>query len=481
MGASTLFLPSLFGRGGRARAGPNSPPPRLVIVHSSHGQFYNNWRMRAGAPNVPDFGPMDWEVSLGPLAQTDFSPTLAPFYALRNQMLIVDGIAMHTSYTDPLDANGHQTGTLNSLTGARMKSTTDNTSTAASIDQIVAAQIARTGSLRSVEMQTAGGSDDNYLGCIRDAMGNPILPEGDSVALYNRMFPASTAPSSGPPTDAQLFAAARSAAVGLQMSEFGSLAQKMSGADQQKLQAHQDLLSDLKAQLSGSLAGSTQCTYPATPTEDDSSTTADFNEKVLLTANALLCDITRVVTIQHGGPQLAEIGEPPGDFHQQYAHHCEDGLQIRCCALDATVPTDPTAQRVATEYHTFDANLVAGLASALQQLPESDGSTVLDNTIIVWCGELATGSHDYAIWPVVILGGSALGLKLGRNVYYGQNVPTSSGNAGGPTMLGPPHNKLWVSVANALGVSLNQVGLASVSRNGNTIDCTGPLPRITST
>ena len=141
---------------------------------------------------------------------------------------------------------------------------------------------------------------------------------------------------------------------------------------------------------------------------------------------------------------------------------------------------NPKLRNTATKFHAFSAKMVADLAGIMDATMESDGTTLLDNTLLVWSSVLATGGHDYAYWPVVTLGGSAMGFRNGRVVYYGQNVPTTSGNQGGAKTLGPGHNHLLVSIAQSFGLDVNQVGNASVKspRTGDTVDLTGPLPRL---
>ncbi|MDB5216901.1 MAG: hypothetical protein JWO86_4828, partial [Myxococcaceae bacterium] len=55
----------------------------------------------------------------------------------------------------------------------------------------------------------------------------------------------------------------------------------------------------------------------------------------------------------------------------------------------------------------WHAEQVAHLALALDALPSSNGRTVLDDTLIVWSNELATGQHGLDDIPVTLVGGAA--------------------------------------------------------------------------
>jgi hypothetical protein len=293
--------------------------------------------------------------------------------------------------------------------------------------------------------------------------------------IWKRLFGNLATTPPGPPSDDDLFAAARSQAVGVARGEHDLLSKLLSGDDRKKLETHRDLMSDLAAKLG--VVTPTSCSPPKSPGSPMLGTKDDFHLKAQLVAAAFSCDATRVVTIQHGGPSLAELGEPAGDFHQDYAHHCDDGT-LTACGPSSGQP-NAKALDVATKYHTFDAGLVADLANLLGGMTESDGSSVLDNTVIVWCGELANGGHGYATWPVVLLGGGALGLKPGRVAYYGQTIATACPYAP-ETKLGPAHNRLWISIANALGLPIKEFGRTQVAASkGGMIDCTGALAGLT--
>ena len=78
----------------------------------------------------------------------------------------------------------------------------------------------------------------------------------------------------------------------------------------------------------------------------------------------------------------------------------------------------------------------------LDAIPEGDG-TVLDNTIIVWCSEVSAGNtHSHNEMPFLIAGGGAGRLKMGRYLQYD----------------GVAHNKLLVSILNALDVPVDSFG-----------------------
>jgi len=90
----------------------------------------------------------------------------------------------------------------------------------------------------------------------------------------------------------------------------------------------------------------------------------------------------------------------------------------------------------------------------LRATKEADGSSMLDNTLMLWGNELGAGnSHTYKDIPWLLAGGAGGALKMGRYMQYSDQ----------------PHNNLLVSVCNAMGFDdVSTFGIPGV--------CTGPLP-----
>ena len=80
-------------------------------------------------------------------------------------------------------------------------------------------------------------------------------------------------------------------------------------------------------------------------------------------------------------------------------------------------------------------------------------------------------------WPIVLAGGTAFFTKPGRYIRWAQNNIIKG--TWGDEPQGPPHNRLLVSIARAMGVDINQVGEASVTLKGDgLLSCTGELDRL---
>jgi hypothetical protein len=112
-------------------------------------------------------------------------------------------------------------------------------------------------------------------------------------------------------------------------------------------------------------------------------------------ALALSCQLTRIVTFQfgHGGEKwYFRWLDIKKNSHDDIAH--------RDNGQDPTVTKDLLAMNV------WYAQMVARLVKALDALPDGDG-TVLDNSLVVWGNEIATGPHGMADIPIVLMGKAA--------------------------------------------------------------------------
>jgi hypothetical protein len=114
-------------------------------------------------------------------------------------------------------------------------------------------------------------------------------------------------------------------------------------------------------------------------------------------AAAMGCGLARVGSLQlgyGGGKWMFGWEGINQNMHDELAHRD---------TTDEGVDPDVTAKLVTI--NRYYASVVARLASALAAIPESDGSTALDHTLIVWGNELGRGDHSLENMPVVLVGG----------------------------------------------------------------------------
>jgi hypothetical protein len=307
-----------------------------------------------------------------------------------------------------------------------------------------------------------------------------------------------------PTTDpaAQRRQARRSGMFGLLQQEFGGLG-KLSRADRQKLDAHQTLVRDLEGRLQ--LQGSAVCSRPVDPRtvmNSDSGEggcdlacydsgnlplnpplrigweaqqqrnwelTAQLHTE--LTVAALACDLTRVVSLAveyqpdqgNGLDAAARTATGASDWHDLVHRMNETGASFDPTSAQARAGIPIVERMVQSELR-----VLTGLLNRLDSVPEGDG-TLLDHTVVLVCGQIGYGSHALDNLPWYVVGGQ---WAWATNRYYDYDVRVGGSMADLPTMIertnrdgynylqprGVAHNRLFVSLANAMGVTTNTFG-----------------------
>jgi hypothetical protein len=166
---------------------------------------------------------------------------------------------------------------------------------------------------------------------------------------------------------------------------------------------------------------------------------------------ALACDLTRMITISATEIPGSHIGYTPGmegtlDLHDLIHKTAENG-ELR---------TSDSARAPVVAYHQMHNRQFASFLDMLAATPESDGTSLLHNTIVLWAGHLGSGSHDLHQLPWIIAGQGGGFVRTGRFVDYLAD--------GGEQQ---PHNNLFLSLAHYMGVECDTFGNPEV--------CTGEL------
>ena len=192
-----------------------------------------------------------------------------------------------------------------------------------------------------------------------------------------------------------------------------------------------------------------------------------FDTFAELIGAAFSCDITRVVTLSLGEMPTADFGwdHMTDDVHKGLAHGIYDNAD---------------KHQAMTDFLTRHAEHVARLVTLLEQLPDGDGGSIMDNTLIVWGSELADGWHGYEHYCPVLIGGG-WSFNTGRYLYWPHETPIEVlARDGYASVCGIPHQRMLVSVAQAMGLEIDHVGIEHVQgQTGHLVSCRGPLDSLT--
>lgn len=457
LGAGSLFLPSLLGRRGPhvPAAAQDMAPQRFILFWTAHGTVRPNWKL-----NHPGLvAGRDSEIDLTAVTEEEMSPILRPLHRHRAKLNIIEGLAQTSTIAD-VPTNNHEAARAHLLTGARYRLEDYARAAAPSIDQLIAAGIRRDDRFRSLEYGTAS---------IVSGGGGSIIPaQRRSNQAFDQLFPAG---STGDETSVDdLVRARRGSVLDLANDEYDRLSRRLSGEDRRKLELHRDMIADLESQVRSTAMISCEA-----PVLDDAQL---FQQFARLTAAAVACDLSRVVSLTWGQLDTVEFGAPAVlDVHENYAHQAIEDAPAGESASARAARDD--ANHWMSEYNLHHAEQFAFLLDLLDSIPEGDG-TVLDNSCVLWLTELATGTHDLEDIPVVMAGGAGGEFRTGRYLRYAQNRPMPATPWGTTNTIGPAHSKLLVSIAQAFGLPLDALPFSSsTAQTGGALDWSGPLEGLT--
>lgn len=407
-----------------------SAPKRFIVFFTGLGTVKPRW------------------VPTGTETNFTLSDILSPLNPFKDRLLVLEGIDMKSAYSGPGDP--HQAGIGQALTGTELEEGTlfpyaCNPSKMVgwgggiSVDQYLAKLIGQNTKLGSLELgvqvqYSNVSSRLSYLGA-----GQPVPPDDDPWSVYQRLF-------TDLQTDPEVLKkrqANRHKVIDAIKPDYDGLVKKLGSDDKQKVDAHLAAIEDIENRLDaqGVLGGN--CQLPGMPSpagiyENDNFPLIGKLQLDLL-ATALACDLTRVATVQwssvvQGGKVFKWLG-------QSKTHH----------DLSHSTLLDPQNEQDLVDIGNWYAQQLAYFMAKLDAIPEGDGS-VLDNTLILWCSDIAEGqSHERKDMPYVLAGGAGGAVKMGRYLKFN----------------GDPHNNLLVSVCNAMDVP--------VKTFGNPEFCSGPL------
>jgi hypothetical protein len=233
---------------------------------------------------------------------------------------------------------------------------------------------------------------------------------------------------------------------------------RLSSADRAALDRHMQFIDDIERELAQGFAAG--CVKPEEPPFYDMgypwqevSSIADFERVVELLVDmavaAIRCDMTRIVTFQAQMGVTDASGTPVNSYHNSddvagdwhdFAHDAEAE------PLDHAHIVSLNRWVVTKVFKRFIEQL---------DVEEAFGQTYLDNSLVYWGGELAM-NHYVMGMPTILAGGAGGTLETGHYVDY-TDLDGSYANAGtmpwGVLIPGLPHNRLLVTILQAMGLS----------------------------
>ena len=424
--AALPLLDAMFPGRARAAGGPAPAyPRRFVVFFSSCGTIASSW--------APTGGERDFQLS----------PILAPLEPFRDDIVVIQGVDQQGGGAGA----GHQAGMGGVLTGNGLNpgpfgaggGNTSGWASSLSVDQRIANAIGNDTAFKSVELGVQVGPADNLGRMCYAGSNRPIPPQDNPYRAFDRVF----ADLTRDPAELARMRAHRLSVLDRVAGRFNRLSARLGAADRQKMEAHLGSIRDIEARLAVVPAPRAACQIPALDAGLDLAANDSFPRigqlQMDLLVMALACDLTRVASLQwsRSASPVRFTWLHIDELHHDLSHHGDN---------------DTDAVDKLTRINRWYAEQFAYLIGRLKQIPEGEG-TLLDNTVVLWCNELAKGNlHNLVDAPYVLAGRAGGALATGRSLRYDGRVP---------------HNNLLLSLIHAMGLD--------DSSFGNPDWCTGPL------
>ncbi|HEX8915446.1 MAG TPA: DUF1552 domain-containing protein [Humisphaera sp.] len=416
-----------------AQAAAAAPPLRMGIFSVTGGTVLESWKMKAAGPLA------------GPLPSILRSLEFA-----RQDMLLLTGLA-HTGKSEGL--NGHESCAFAHLTGAPViKKEAGKPVAGVSVDQAAAAVAGRETFLPSIE---AGLSTGETKYSFRSAT-EPVPYEADPRLVFERMFRGRTPvvpnwqrrAAAAQARNVRTSASGKSydkAVVDLVMAEAADLRKTLGTADRQKLdeylvsvQAMETRIGSLEARLAEEALdlknpGPSRLVAPNMMSKEtnfgrfrnqlhqDPALHAEYIRLVAdLMVLAFQTDTTRVMTLAVGSDEAMF----PGVVTVGYERHCHT-LEHQGNA-GRPEDADPIAREALRQVHAWYTTLFAEMVRKMKAIDEGNGTTLLDNSMLLYTSYMADGGHGRNDYPALLVGKAGGRLKTGRQVEFQKNTPVSN-------------------------------------------------------
>lgn len=407
-------------------------PKRLVILYMPNCAVRARWRPTGGRDPI---------AGQGDARQFDLNYSNASFERVRNQMTIIDGFDQIEEGQD-----AHLNPQRVMMTGQAMSGLTSG-AYGPSIDQVLLQRSALLKGTATPSLQVAADSrvvatNNRHFEWLNFSATQTVatpygteaaaMPaEDDPYRTFSRLFGSAVPPAGG---NLDALRAREKSILDFVVADLQRLNARLPAAQRAKLDQHLTGIRDVERSFEAALGNQTMTTPAGIELVQPnvSANHAKLLEQYLgVVTAAIQNDVTRVATMMFGsGNSGVVFGDVLPNFGSRNGLH----------GLAHDWHDKPDAPLLG-EVTRFYCEAVTRFVERLGQTVENDGSTLLDNTLIVLWSEVSQ-YHTINNMPVVLFGGRRLGHTGGRALRY----------------PGRSANQIWVPIAQAFGVPLTTFG-----------------------
>ena len=407
-GAGVALMPWLSARA------DDEPMPRVILFYTPHGTVWDRWRPTGSGTSFA------------------LSPILAPLERHKKQLVVIDGMNIASPYSHRVphtyDLPALWSGSPIDTTATDFERTdhgvTFGWNTGTTIDQYLAGRLSPDTPFPTLELGVLCGGSHPATRMIYSGPRAPRHPLTNPGLAFDQVFGG----------DDGAGAERRRAVLDAALGDLNAVRPKLSASDRRRLDAHETAIYELQ----DSLGADDGCDAPDRPLGGGLDVIIDQQSDLL--AAALACGKTRIASLQitkgdNDGALYPWVGIETGGHHLT-SHDRTAAAQDDLAAL-----------------YTWYSHRFAHLLDLLDALPDGNGQSVLDNSIVIWGSEIGIGwNHDISNVPFVVAGGGAGRVRRGRYL-----------------QVSGQHNRVLVDAAQVMG-------LTDVTSYGSTDNGSGGVP-----
>ena len=355
------------------------------------------------------------------------------------------------------------------LTGLRIKKSEKDIRANISIDQVMAERIGKLTRLPSLELISDGsrktGNCDSGYSCEYEyniswrSPTTPNPPEPNPRLVFERLF------GTGSPTERKLSLekrqSKRQSILDFVVEDAKRMDASLSGNDRRKLDEYLYSVREIESRITN-IEQLGEVKNPSV--EAPSGTPGDFGDRIEMMlemmALAFITDSTRISTLilaRDGDDRVFDwLGQTGG--HHSTSHYKNNE--------NRTGNTPEQNLMWMAEIELWYMQRFAKFVRRLENAKDADGTSVLDNSIIMYgAGNADSNSHTHNNLPTMIVGGGGGSLSAGRYVNARpdrdpfQPPVNRSGNGTAPTVPGVPMCNFYLGLLEKLGIhDIDQFG-----------------------